>query len=53
VGYITNNEVTTAMASETGINNHALNYSDAACEDQSDCDGASQFGSYVGVVVKL
>ncbi|MGL4754463.1 MAG: porin [Aeromonadaceae bacterium] len=53
VGYITNNEVTTAVASGTGVNNHALNYSDAACEDQSNCDGASQFGSYVGIVVKL
>lgn len=53
VGYITNNEVSTAMASGTGVNNHALNYSDAACDDVSDCDGASQLGSYVGIVVKI
>lgn len=53
VGYITNNEVSTTVASGAGINNHGLTYSDAACEKQSDCDGASQFGSYVGIVVKL
>jgi predicted porin len=53
VGYITNNEVSTAVANETGMNSHALNYSEAACEDKSDCDGASQFGAYVGVTVKL
>lgn len=53
VGYITNNQISAVTASGTGINNHALNYSDAACKDQSDCDGASQFGAYVGVVAKF
>ncbi|MDD2343013.1 MAG: porin [Tolumonas sp.] len=53
VGYITNNEIDAASASGAGFNNHALNFSDAACENESNCNGASQFGSYVGVVVKF
>ncbi|MCG9714732.1 porin [Shewanella insulae] len=53
IGYITNSEVSDIVASGAGINNHGLTYTDAACENLSDCDGASQFGSYVGVVVNM
>lgn len=53
VGYIQNNEISKEAISGAGANNHALNYLDTACDSNGDCNGASQFGAYLGLVVKL
>lgn len=53
LGYIHNNEVDEAFASDVGVNNHALSYDEVACEDVANCNGASQLGGYTGIVIKL
>lgn len=52
-GYINNNKVDPSLVGAVGGNNHALSYDDVACSDANDCNGASQFGSYLGVVVNI
>ena len=53
VGYIGNNSISSEAASGAGASNHALDYTDIACESTSDCNGASQFGTYIGMAISL
>lgn len=53
VGYISNNKIDSSLGAETGTSSHALSYNQLACSDTSNCDGSSQLGTYVGLVIKL
>lgn len=53
IGYVTNNKISSVAIQDAGASNHALSYNDAACENAADCNGASQFGGYMGIAVKM
>ncbi|QSX32967.1 porin [Shewanella avicenniae] len=53
VGYVDNNEVDATLVSDVGANNHALSYTEVACNSSGNCNGVSQSGIYTGVVLKL
>lgn len=52
-GHINNNTISSSLAGDVGVNNHALFYDEVACENTGDCNGAGQTGIYTGVVLKL
>lgn len=53
VGFIDNDTISADIAGNTGVNNHALSYTEYACDNTSNCDGADQLGGYTGFVLQL